>query len=429
MSIIDKILFSSSNNSTKADNKLLPSSEGIDVLSQKTTKQLTRAFFNTSSKANIKNFRFDVMNDKSKLDLKQPLSPQYQKSPTTHKQTIIDKTEKVNKMNNTQSTKRKAKAKMGYIQNIPELTTKRIESEMHFMKAFIENNVMIPKTVNHIYESGIKETIKGSNRHLPLISDIVEAQKEKIEKENRKNNPEWERYMMNLSNPAIGLENLRKRFPGCFRACVNKYHNSFRSNYKSKILESTMVSFRIKNSSNEQNRYDSKKKKKLTSAVKHKLKWKTIKWFKDTQKLIINKLLKPYFQQQLLNLSIKKRKEGNEGITFDEFSKALRTNGITKNQETMRKLYWIFDEDGDNTIEYNEILSGLEIFHESSPEEKVKTFFNLCDTDGSNTVSKDEFLALLKKTIVNSDDLHTLRRIVDKIFKSVDSNETGELTL
>lgn len=424
MSKKDKIeLRNYSNNSTKADNKLLSSSEGIDILLSRTekpsTKSLLRCF---SSKSNILNLKLDVMNNKSKCKKEQSMSISPQPK-FTFRTTAKGINPKFINKSKPQTTK-------GYISKISQITAQKIEREIDYMKAFLENTVNMPKSLyKNKYENYIKETIRKNLIHLPIISDLVESQKEILEKKMIKNNPEYTRYLMNLSNPSIGLEGLRKRFPGCFKSGFKKYHNCFRSNYKSKILESTMVSFRIKNESNEQNKYDSKVKKKLTSAIKQKLKWKTIQWFKDTQKAIINKLLMPYFTEQFLNLLIKKRKEGNEGITFDEFSKVLRTNGITKNQEIMRKLYWIFDEDGDNSLTYNEILSGIEIFRESTPEEKVKVFFELCDTDGSNTVSKDEFLALLKKTIVNSNNMHSLKRVVDKIFKSVDSNDTGELTL
>lgn len=424
MSKKDKIeLRNYSNNSTKADNKLLSSSEGIDILLSRTenpsTKSLLRCF---SSKSNILNLKLDVMNNKSKCKKVESMSISPQPK-FTFRTTAKAINPKFRNKSKPQTTK-------GYISKISQITAQKIESEIDYMKAFLENTVNMPKSLyKNKYENYIKETIRKNLIHLPIISDVVESQKEILEKKLIKNNPEYTRYLMNLSNPSIGLEGLRKRFPGCFKSGFKKYHNCFRSNYKSKILESTMVSFRIKNEYDDQNKYDSKVKKKLTSVIKQKLKWKTIQWFKDTQKAMINKLLMPYFTEQFLNLLIKKRKEGIEGILFDDFSKVLRTNGITKNQEIMRKLYWIFDEDGNNSLTYNEILSGMEIFRESTPEEKVKVFFELCDTDGSNTVSKDEFLALLKKTIVNSNNMHSIKRVVDKIFKSFDSNDTGELTL
>lgn len=110
-----------------------------------------------------------------------------------------------------------------------------------------------------------------------------------------------------------------------------------------------MIAFRIGRERSDQYHYDSKLKMK-TNVSRLKLKWKTIKWFMDQKKDIINKVLEPWFQEQLLNLTKKRCKEFNRGICIEEFGVLLSNNGIPNNAEIIRKLYWIFDEKGDNDL-------------------------------------------------------------------------------
>ena len=94
----------------------------------------------------------------------------------------------------------------------------------------------------------------------------------------------------------------------------------------------------------------------------------------------------------------------------------MHNNKITNDPSLIEKLFWIFDEDGDNDLKYSEIASGIEMFRDTSPEEKVKVFFRLCDTDGSNSISKQEFYTMLKRNIIDKDDIRSLKKSVEKIF-------------
>ena len=70
------------------------------------------------------------------------------------------------------------------------------------------------------------------------------------------------------------------------------------------------------------------------------------------------------------------------------------------------------------------------MFRDSPVEEKLKAFFELCDIDRSGAISKSEFIKLLKKNIIEPEEKTSIKLVVDKIFKSVESklNSEGEIT-
>jgi len=68
------------------------------------------------------------------------------------------------------------------------------------------------------------------------------------------------------------------------------------------------------------------------------------------------------------------------------------------------------------------------MFRDSSIEEKFKAFFELCDIDGSGAISKEEFYKLLKKNIIYSKEKSMMKKVVDRIFNSVQLNKNGEIT-
>jgi len=173
--------------------------------------------------------------------------------------------------------------------------------------------------------------------------------------------------------------------------------------------------------------YDLSKKNKLTQASRLKLKCRMINWLRDNKRDLIERLLEKQFQNQLLSFSQKKLKEFHTGLSIEDFSSLLKNNNITKDPELIQKLFWVLDEDGDNDLTYKEILIGMEIFHDNSPEEKVKTFFNLCNKNNNDFISKSNFYDLLKRNIINKNDIDSLKKSVEKIFRKY-GNE-NELTL
>jgi Ca2+-binding EF-hand superfamily protein len=85
--------------------------------------------------------------------------------------------------------------------------------------------------------------------------------------------------------------------------------------------------------------------------------------------VVIADNLERLFQKQDI---ISSKFKGDKGLNLKEFTKVLKENGITNDQELINKLFWVFDEDGSGDIEYKELAFGLEMFRDSSFENKIK---------------------------------------------------------
>ncbi len=75
-------------------------------------------------------------------------------------------------------------------------------------------------------------------------------------------------------------------------------------------------------------------------------------------------------QENLLKLS--QIDVGSKGLDKKQFAKLMISHSITKDQDLINKLFWIFDEDGSGDIEYKELAFGLEMFRDSNIEQKLK---------------------------------------------------------
>jgi Ca2+-binding EF-hand superfamily protein len=188
-----------------------------------------------------------------------------------------------------------------------------------------------------------------------------------------------------------------------------------------------MIAKRVGRDAEESKKYDNVKNTKFTRVSKLKMKWKTIKWLVDNRKDVLDRLMD--FQGSILSLSDKKSREFNRGLNIQEFTTIMKNNGITNDPDLIKKLFWVFDEDGDNDLKYKEIAFGIEMFRDSSVEDKLKAFFDLCDIDNSGSISKQEFLNLIKKNIINNDEKVSVKQVVDKIFSSVALDKNGEISL
>lgn len=235
-------------------------------------------------------------------------------------------------------------------------------------------------------------------------------------------------FLEQMSNPCLGQDYLAKMFPKLkdpkYKNKLYKNENKFKSNYQSRALENSLVGF-IVNKESDDRKYLNPQKTKLAQIRKVKMRWKTMKWLIENKKDCLDRLMK--FQETLLTSSKKKAKK-DEGLSKHEFSSMMISNGITNDQDLINKLFWIFDENGDGDLKYSEIAFGVEMFRDSPMEQKLKSFFDLCDVDGSGTISKNEFIDLFKKNIINNDERVNVKQAVDKIFKSLNTNENGEIT-
>ena len=143
----------------------------------------------------------------------------------------------------------------------------------------------------------------------------------------------------------------------------------------------------------------------------------------ENEKILIKRLVD--FHK---NFIIKVNQE-NKGLSRDEFYELMKSNGICSDSNMINKLFWIFDDDGDNCIKLKELALGLEMFRDSPLEEKLKAFFDLCDEDNSGSVSKNEFLKVLKNNLINSDEKSNAKQVIDKIYAFYNLYDKGELSL
>ena len=296
-----------------------------------------------------------------------------------------------------------------------KLTIPMINDEIKKIHLFIENSPCgfdenILKNTLMIKQSKYSKTIVNS-----FSNNNQSINRKKKLSINNEEDPKYQQFLNTLNNPSYSMRGIKKAFPEYTKNKKFKLTPTFGYKYNSKTLHTTMLAVKKNNHMDSFRRYDVKKNK-LTQASRLKLKCNTIKWFIDNKKELLNRLVDKNFQEQILKISDKKSREFNAGLTIEEFGSLMQRNKITNDPEIIKKLFWIFDEDGDNDLKYSEIASGIEMFRDSTPEEKVKVLFRLCDTDHSNSVSKKEFYTMLKRNIINKDDIAPLKKSIEKIF-------------
>eukprot|EP00347_Sterkiella_histriomuscorum_P010425 403376350 len=120
--------------------------------------------------------------------------------------------------------------------------------------------------------------------------------------------------------------------------------------------------------------------------------------------------------------------EDDKGLNRDEFARLLSMIGLGTDKNLIEKLFWIFDDDGNGEVDHKELAVGLEMLKENTFADKLDRFFDICDEDNSGTIDKKEFYNLLKLSMVNYEDVSSLKSLVGKLFAMVDKRGTGEIT-
>ena len=130
----------------------------------------------------------------------------------------------------------------------------------------------------------------------------------------------------------------------------------------------------------------------------------------------------------------------DKGLNREEFAKLLGMIGLGTDRQLIEKLFWIFDDDGNGEVDHKELAVGLEMLKENTFVDKIDSmaiygfntviigFFDICDEDNSGTIDKKEFYNLLKLSMVNYEDVSSLKALVKKLFAMVDRRGTGEIT-
>ena len=302
-----------------------------------------------------------------------------------------------------------------------KITLNTIKNELEYLNKFIKNSP-ISKDENEINKNlriiNSKFKAKNSN-NLNYYSINNNEQLTIKNKKINENDPNYKKYVNTANNPCIGFEG-RKKFKK-YSKYIN-YNQTFSNNYLTKNLNTTTLALRVGLNDYSNVNYDLKNKNKLTKATILKLKCKTINWFIENQKDLVNRLFDEKFKENLLIFSEKKQREFHSGVSIEDFSNILINNNITKNLDFINKLFWVFDEDGDNNLSFNDIIAGIEVFRLSSPKEKMKIFFNLCNKEKGDTIKKKDFYELLQKSIIDKNDLKDLKYCINNLFEKYGKN-------
>jgi len=116
----------------------------------------------------------------------------------------------------------------------------------------------------------------------------------------------------------------------------------------------------------------------------------------------------------------------DQDLDIEEFTRLLRKIGLD-DDVLIKKLFWVFDEDGSGDVDHKELAIGLEMLKSTTYIEKIGKFFDLCDDDNSGSIDRKEFYSLLKLNLNDYEDKKRLKIYVKEIFRDFDYDGDGVL--
>ncbi|XP_072550989.1 guanylyl cyclase-activating protein 2-like [Salminus brasiliensis] len=123
------------------------------------------------------------------------------------------------------------------------------------------------------------------------------------------------------------------------------------------------------------------------------------------------------------------------GLLFmHEFKRFFGVDPTGEASEYAENMFRAFDKNGDNTIDFLEFVAALNLVFRGDLEHKLRWSFKVYDKDGNGFVDRTELRAIVEsiycvKKVDRKEPVASLDEICERIFKVVDENGDGHITL